>query len=628
MSNDIQKIIRQLAERSSDPKLIESAFKFASEAYKEKYRLSGENYILHATRVALALDKMNLDPTTIAFGLIHDVVDDIPTSAKIVETKEIEKKFGKEMGLLIEKISELSKIRYSLSVGIRDKKTFAREKIENIRRMFLALSGDLRVVLVELISRLDGLNFLHYLPKDQQKLYALETLQIFVPIANRLGLSEIRRSLEDVAFSYLFPDRFKWLKENIKEQYEEREKYLKKFIPRLKKIFKKERIKILDINYRAKSYWSTYRKLIRCGMNFDKIHDLLALRIITTDIESCYRVLGIIHKHFNPISEEINDYIAKPKFNGYRSLHTTVFSSSYQVLPNRQGLKKQNLIGRKGKIWEDKEDKITEIQIRTEEMHKEAEYGVCAHWSYKEKIDLMKESKNFEWVNPIRSQGYLEKTQKKQTSNGARNIPDFWKNFKIDFFPNKVFSFTPKGDVIVLPKNSTPVDFAYAVHSDIGNHCETAKIGGKIAPLNHILENGDVVEIAVNKNKNLSKDWLRFVKTSLAKSHIKKLTGQEKSGFKFLPGFIRKKFIEISEASQKRKEEKKKVGKENVRQIYLGGQKGMLIHIAKCCNPQPGDKVNAYLAKNRAAVLHRTSCSNFKKIAEKFPEKIIDASWE
>ena len=577
MPNDIQKIIK----RSSDPKLIESAFEFAEEAYKEKYRLSGENYIFHAIRVASMLDKMNLDPTTIAFGILHDILDDVPDSAKKFETKELEKKFSKEMSLLIEKNSQLSRVRYSLSIGIKEKKTLTREKFENLIKMFLALSGDLRVVLVELVSRLDGLNSLHYLPEDQQKLYALETLQIFVSIADRLGMSEIRRNLEDMAFSYLFPDRFKWLKENIKEQYEEREKYLKKFIPYLKKILKKERVKVLDINYRAKSYWSTYQKLLTHGMNFDEIHDLLALRIITADIESCYKTLGIIHKRFKPISEEINDYIAKPKPNGYRSLHTTVFSN---------------------------EGKINEIQIRTEEMQKEAEYGICAHWSYKEKIDLKKEGEKFEWV---------------------KDIPDFWKTFEIDFFPNQVFTFTPKGDVFVLPKNSTPVDFAYAVHSDIGNHCETAKIGGKIVQLNHILENGDIVEIAINKNKTPSKDWLAFVKTSLAKSQIRKLTDQDKSNFKFpIPGFIRKKLTEISEASKKRLEEKQKIKKESTKQLYLSGQKGMLIHIAKCCNPQPDDEVRAYLAQNRSAILHKTSCKNFKEIAEKFPEKIIDASWE
>lgn len=577
MSSDIKKIII----KSPDPKLIEDAFEFARDAYKDKYRISGENYIFHATRVALMLDKMDLDPTTIAFGLLHDVLDDVPISIKNIEIKEIEKKFGKELGMLIEKISELGKVRYSLSVDAIGSNTFSKEKFENLRRMFLAISGDLRVVLVELVSRLDGLNFLNYFPEDKQKLFALETLRIFVPVANRLGLSQIRRSLEDVAFSYLSPEKFKWLKENVKGQYEEREKYLKKFIPHLKKIFKKERVKILDINYRAKSYWSTYQKLVKHGMNFSEIHDLLALRIIMPDVESCYRVLGIIHKHFRPISEEINDYIAKPKINGYRSLHTTVFSA---------------------------EDRITEIQIRTEEMQKEAEYGICAHWSYKENVDLKKEGTDFEWL---------------------KNTPDFWKTFKIDFFTNKVFCFTPKGDIIVLQKNSTPVDFAYALHSDIGNHCESAKIDGKIVPLNHILKNGNVVQIIINKNKSPSKDWLRFVMTSLAKSHIKKAVGQDKSFFKFpIPSFIRKKIAEISEASKKKKEEKQKIEKGQIRQIFLAGQKGILIHIAKCCDPQPGDKVGAYLAQNRAAVLHRTSCSIFKKAAEKFPEKIIDASWE
>ncbi len=577
MPNDIQKLIN----KSEDPKLIESAFIFAKEAYKNKTRVSGENSIHHALRVALVLDGMQLDPTTVAFAIMHDALDDIPESIRKVQVEEIEKKFGKDISQLIEKISRLGKVRYSLSINVRDRRTFTREKIENLRRMFLAIAGDLRVILVELVSRLDGLNLLHYLPEDQQKIYALETLRIFVPVANRLGLSEIRRNLEDISFSYLSPKKFKWVKESIKEEYEDREKYLKKFIPQLKKIFKKERVEVLDINYRTKSYWSTYQKLLKHEMDFNKIHDLLALRIIAPDVQSCYKILGIIHKHFKPISEEINDYIAKPKSNGYRSLHTTIFS---------------------------KEDKITEIQIRTEEMHKEAEYGICAHWSYKEKIDLKREGKDFEWL---------------------KDMPDFWKSFRINFFTNQVFTFTPRGDVIVLAKGATPIDFAYAVHSDIGNHCESAKIDGKIVQLNTALKNGDIVEIATNKNKNPSQDWLRFVKTSLAKSNIKKFTTQNESKFKFpIPSFIKRKFAEISEAAKKKREQKEFIKKDGVRHIYLAGQKGMLINIAKCCNPQPGDKVKAYLSKQRAAVLHRTSCSNFKKIAEKFPEKIMDASWE
>ncbi len=577
MQNAIQKIIK----KSPDPKLIESAFEFAKENYKDKNRISGENYIFHALRVAEALDKMGLDPKTIAFGLLHDVVDDMPSSAKKVEIKEIEKKFGQEIAELVEKISELQKIRYSLVINIKEKKAFTREKTENLRKMFFAIAGDLRVILVELVSRIDGLNFLHYLPEEQQKLYALETLKIFVPIANRLGLSEIRRNLEDISFYYIFTEKFNWLKSNLKEKYEEREENIKKFIPHLKKIFKKERINIQDINYRAKSYWSTYKKLLKHNMDFEKIHDLVALRIIVADVESCYKALGIIHKHFKPISEEINDYIAKPKPNGYRSLHTTVF---YE------------------------EDKISEIQIRTQEMHKEAEYGVCAHWSYKEQVDLKKEGEKLKWTE---------------------KIPEFWKTFKIDFFANQIFAFTPKGDIISLPRGATIVDFAYAVHSDIGNHTESAKINGKIVQLNHVLENGDIIEVATNKKREPSRDWLKFVKTSLAKSHIKKIVSKSEPGFAFgIPGFIRKKFSEFSERAQKIKEEKQQVKRERPRQIYLAGQKGMLVHIAKCCNPEPGNEVAAYLTKYRAAVLHKISCPNFQKLAQKFPDKIITASWK
>jgi len=584
VSSDIQKIIK----KSSDPKLIESAFEFAKEAYKDKKRLSGENYIEHAVRVAMFLQKMDLDEKTIAAAILHDIVDEAPTTAKRMELQEVEKKFGKDIASLISKVSDLSRIQYSLSFNIRDKKAFTNDKLENLRKMFLAMAGDLRVVLIELVSRLDGLNFLGYLPEEQQKLYSIEALQIYVPIANRLGLGEIKRIMEDLSFYYLFPERYKWLQANIKEVFEEREKYLIKFIPWLKKILKKERVKIQDINYRAKSYWSTYQKLSSHDMDFDKIHDLLAIRIIVPDVESCYKTLGVVHKYCKPISEEIDDYIAKPKQNGYRSLHTT-------ILPEN-GLPR----GKAGKI--------TEVQIRTAEMHKESEYGICAHWSYKENIDLKKEGKKFEWV---------------------KDTPEFWKTFKLDFFEKQVFALTPRGDVISLRKGSTPVDFAYAIHSDVGNHTESAKISGKIVPLSHIIENGDIVEIITNKKKSPSQDWLKFVKTSLAQSHIKKAISKSGPLFNFpLPSFIKQKFIEISERAEKKKKEKQQIKTGHISQIYLAGQKGMLVNIAKCCSPHPGDQVQAYITKYRAAVLHKTSCENLKKLAKKFPDKIINASWQ
>jgi GTP pyrophosphokinase len=328
-------------------------------------------------------------------------------------------------------------------------------------------------------------------------------------------------------------------------------------------------------------------------MDFKKIHDLFAVRIIVKDEATCYKTLGILHKYFKPISEEINDYIAKPKLNGYRSLHTTIFSD---------------------------ENRITEIQIRTEQIHAEAEHGICAHWSYKEKINLKENGKDFEWVNSIRG--------RTDSENKTRDIPEFWKTFKINFFENQVFALTPKGDIIVLKKDSTPIDFAYAIHSEIGNHCELAKINGKVVNLSTKLENGDIIEIIINKKRNPSKDWLKFVKTSLAEGHIKKFFNQKET-FNFpIPGFIKKKIIEIAQAAKNKKIQQEQIKKDKIRHIYLAGQKGMLINVAKCCKPEPGDKVKAYLTKQRSAVLHRTSCKNFIRLSEKFPEKIIDASWD
>lgn len=454
--------------------------------------------------------------------------------------------------------------------------------------MFLAIATDLRVVLIELASRIDGLHNIAKLPTQQQTLYATETMEIFAPMANRLGLWEVKSQLEDLAFAYLFPEKFTWMQNNIKEKYEQRQKYLKKFIPHLKRILIQERVKFSTIDYRAKSYWSTYVKLLKKDMDLERIHDLVALRVIVSDVQACYKTLGILHKHYKPISGEIDDYIAKPKPNGYKSLHTTVYLEK---------------------------DRISEIQIRTEEMHKEAEYGVCAHWSYKEKINLQKEGDTFSWTS---------------------KIPEFWQTFKIDFFANQIFVFTPRGDIIPLPKGSTPVDFAYAIHSEIGNHCDSAKVGGKIIPLTEHLKSGDIVEIITNKKRKPSQDWLKFVKTDFAKNHIKKFNEVKISPSIFsIPSFIKKKIVEISEkaiayrkAGKKIRAEKKQIKKEKLGQIYLAGQKGIMVTIAKCCLPQPNDHAKAYLTRYRAAVLHKTSCQNLQKLSQKFPEKIIDASWK
>lgn len=571
----MQNLYQKLVKNSKDPQLIREIFEFAKEIYRDQKWLNGEDlYIDHVLRMAMHLQEMGIDETTIATSLLYGVADTSLPGEKKPVIDEVEKKFGKEITGLVKRTSELNKIYYSFRVS--DKKQFTEEKNENLRKMLFAIAKDLRVILVKIASRIDGLNRLDYLSPETKKLYATETLEIFVPIANRLGLGEIKRKLEDLSFAYLYPEKFVWLKEHIKEKYEERQKYLKKFIPHFKKILRRERIGFINIDYRAKSYWSTYQKLEKRNMDFEKIYDLVALRLIVKDINMCYKALGIIHKYYQPISGQIQDYIAKPKENGYKSIHTTVFLEK---------------------------DKLSEIQIKTDQMHKEAEHGICAHWAYKENIDLKKEDEKFKWT---------------------KEIPEFWKTFKIDFFENQIFAFTPKGDIISLPKGSTPVDFAYAVHSDIGNHCEAAKIDGKIIPLSRQLNNGDVVEIITSKKKQPSLDWLQFVKTGFAKSHINKIVSATFGPIFSVPTFIGKKIIGIVKKPTKETRPLKKLLTIN---LYIGGQKGIAYSAAKCCSPKPGDLSKAYIAKAGPAVLHKVSCKNFQKIVQKFPEKIINATW-
>lgn len=589
-SVNIPYLIKKLIKHSSNPKFIEEVFGFAEEIYKDKRWFSGQDYYIdHTLRMALILQEMGIDETTVAASLLYGTADTSVFNKEEFTTKAIEKKFGKEIADLVQKAFELNKIYYSFNINKDNQQSFTEEKNESLRKMFFAIAQDLRVILLKIASRVDGLNRIDYLPQENKKLYATETLQIFVPVANRLGLGEVKAKLEDLAFANLYPLEFEWLEKNIKEKYEERKRYLKKFIPKIKKILKHERIKFSDINFRAKSYWSTHQKLQKYDKNVERVHDLVALRIIVKDVAACYKTLGVIHKYYKPISEEINDYIARPKPNGYRSLHATVFLE---------------------------ENKISEIQIRTEQMQKEAEYGVCAHWSYKEKIDLKNPEKEeqYKWVNPVR----------KKVSRSSNETPEFWRTFKIDFFSDQVFAFTPKGDVVVLPKGSTPIDFAYAVHSEIGNHCQSAKIDGRIIPLSRQLKNGDVVEIITSPKKNPSADWLKFVKTGFARSHIRKILAITFSPIFSVPAFITKKIFKISEKP------KKEIGIKKLKspEIYLGGQKGIAVNFAKCCSPVPGDNAKAYLAKYRPAVLHKVSCKNFQEIAQKFPEKIVDASWK
>lgn len=479
----IESVITEVTKknRGADLGLLRRAYEFAERAHKGQKRASGNPYITHPVHTAYTLSKMNLDDATIAAALLHDVVDDTP-----VTIEEVEKEFGKEIAFLVSGVTKLGKIKYR---GIE-------RHVENLRKMFFAMAEDIRVVLIKLADRLHNMETLNYVPEEKQKRIALETIEIYAPLAMRLGIGSLRAKLDDLAFRYAYPEEYQWVVKNVKEKIQEREGYLKKVEPILKKELEKEGIPIIDINYRAKHYWSLYQKLLKRNMDFSQIHDLIAMRIIVESIQDCYAVLGAIHKNWKPLPGLIKDYIALPKPNGYKSIHTTVFCI---------------------------DGRITEFQIRTRDMHEEAEYGIAAHWAYTEggKPDtgVKATDPRFAWV------GQLREWQEKMSDTTS---DEFLESLRIDFFKDRIFVLTPKGDVIDLPEDATPIDFAYQIHSDIGNQATAARINGKIASLDSPLKNGDVIEILIQKNKKPSEKWVEFVKTNNARTKIKNSLKKER----------------------------------------------------------------------------------------------------
>lgn len=459
---------------------IERAFYFAEEAHEGQKRLSGEPYALHPINIAQNIASSKLDATTIAAALLHDTIED----SKIT-LKQIRKEFGNDVAFLVNGVTKVNTIKYK---GIE-------RTIESIKKMFLAIAEDVRVVILKLYDRLNNMETLYVHPKNKQQRIALETLEIYASIADRLGMGDLKAKLEDMAFPYVYPKEYEWLKSRLKEKMHEREEYLKKLTPEVVKELKKENIHPVDVLYRAKHLYSIWRKLTKNNMDFSSINDLAAIRIIVKNIEECYAALGIIHKLWRPFPGRIKDYIALPKPNGYQSLHTTVFC---------------------------KDRKTTEFQIRTADMQAEAEYGIAAHWAWDEagkpKSGLQTQHKKFSWVKQ------LQEWQKEFYQNSASE--DFLESLKIDFFKDRIFALTPKGDVIDLPEGSTPVDFAYNIHSDLGDQISGAKVNGKLTALSQQLSSGDIVEIITQKNKKPKIEWLSFVKSQIAKNkiraHIKK----------------------------------------------------------------------------------------------------------
>lgn len=486
MLNDLLKKIDQLS--GGDPQaidLIRRAYEFAQKAHEGQKRSSGEPYFNHCMATAQTLIDMKLDPKTIAAGLLHDVAED--TKYTILDIKKV---FGDEIMFLVEGVTKLGKIKYHGD----------QQRAENLRKMFLAMAEDTRVILVKLADRLHNMQTLKYVKPEKQKRIAMETMEIYAPLAHRLGMGEIKGQLEDLSFQYLYPEEYKWVIDHVSEKYQERERYIEKIKPIIQEELTKENIKPINIDARAKRYYSLYKKLGKYDMNLDKIHDLVAVRIAVNTIEECYGALGVIHKLWRPLPGKIKDYIALPKPNGYQSLHTTVFCI---------------------------DGKITEFQIRTLQMHDEAELGIAAHWLYTEKgkpkIGTKLDNKKFAWVSQLRD-------WQKEISGSQ----EFLESLKIDFFKDRIFVLTPKGDAIDLPEGATPVDFAYHIHSEVGDRCSGAKTNGKMVPLSHTLQNGDVVEIITQKKHTPTRSWLEFVKTSIAKNRIRHLLKKE-YGIEILP---------------------------------------------------------------------------------------------
>ncbi len=450
--------------------LLTRAFDFAKVAHEGQKRMSGEPYFIHVFETAKILAKQGMDAKTIAAGLLHDVLEDTP-----VTDEAMRKQFGDDILFLVRGVTKLGTLKYR-----------GHERhIESLRKFFVAMANDLRVVIIKFADRLHNLRTLQFVKEDKRERIAVESIEVYAPLANRLGMGKLKGEIEDAAFPYAYPEEYAKIEGIIQERKDSYQKCLTEVRDILEKELKKNKIKYVEINYRMKHKYSLYKKLVKYDMDIGKVYDMVALRIVVDTVEECYRVLGLIHSIWNPLPGRIKDYIALPKPNGYRSIHTTVFTGK---------------------------DGIAEIQIRTREMHAEAAYGIAAHFAYKEKggKKALDDKSKFKWIEELKD---------------LKHLPDepktFIEHLKMDFFNDRIFIFTPKGDVIDLPEDSSPVDFAYSIHSDLGDHLFGAKINGKLSPIFTKLKNGDIVEIMEKKDSHPSSKWLEFTKTNVAKRNIK-----------------------------------------------------------------------------------------------------------
>ncbi len=566
----MQEIIQKLKKEIDPPELVDKTVATLRSNLKET-----NPFFLHSLRMALILTRMGADQKTLLAGILHHIDPDKIADEQI---KAIIKKANQLKDLCSPKKSSKAKPLKKW------RKVYISQQAEALRRMFFAITRDISPILITLAGRLDEMNNLaqEYPPEEQIK-RSIIALEILSPLAYGLGMGGIKGDLEDAAFPYVYPKEYQWLQKNVKEEYNQRAAFLNKIKPALEKILADHNIKVIKISARAKHSFSLYQKLLKYNMDFDKIYDLIAFRVILQDVESCYQALGIIHNTWSPLYGRIKDYISSPKPNGYRSLHTTVQCPICQ-------------------------DPI-EIQIKTLKMNQEAAYGAAAHFSYKEKLPEKTYQHQFYWLDQLRKwQAEIKDPQK------------ISEHLQTDLFKDSIFTLTPKMEVIDLPKGSTPIDFAYAVHSEIGEHCVGAKVNNKMVSLKQSLKTGDQVEIITAKDKKPTSDWLRVARTQKARSKIRNFLEKAYGLSLAKPGrVIKEKASLITKIIPRRTKKESK--------ILIGGQAGIAVKMAKCCQPKQGENIIAFVTKGEGASVHKTNCSNLAVLQQKQPQRIVEASW-
>ena len=658
--SDPQDIYQGLIQRvkkyhpSGDISLIEKAFNIAREAHKNQFRKSGEPYIIHPLSVAMILAELELDKETIVAGILHDVVEDT-----VLTDKEITELFGADVALLVDGVTKLKQLKFTSTNG--DKSTEKLEmQAENLRKMFLAMAKDIRVILIKLADRLHNMRTLKHMPKEKQQRIARETLEIYCPIAQRLGISKIKVELDDLSLKYLEPDVYYDLVDKIAIRKNVRESYIQSIVDEVSEHIRSANIKA-KIDGRIKHFFSIYKKMKNQDKTIDQIYDLFAVRIIVDSIRDCYACLGVIHEMYKPIPGRFKDYIAMPKQNMYQSLHTTLIGSSGQPF---------------------------EIQIRTFEMHKAAEYGIAAHWKYKEASDGKKvelqEEKKLAWLRQI--------LEWQQDMSDNQEFMHLLKS-DLDLFSDNVYCFTPTGEVKNLPAGSTPVDFAYSIHSAVGNKMIGARVNGKLVPIDYKIKNGDRLEIITSQNsKGPSRDWLNIVRSTQAKNKINQwfkaelkeeniIKGKDmlhayckakginlsnimkpeymdgimrKYGFKewdavlaalghggLKEGQIINKMMEFYERDHRRNMTNEEVlaevagtsvsrihGSKMKKGITVKGIDDVAVRFSKCCSPVPGDEIVGFVTRGRGVSVHRTDCINVMNLPEIDRFRLIDADWQ